>query len=170
MTEMQLTVELTFVGAGLWDGGDVFPFGDVPMPRIPVIGETIIGPDDMGAWKVSNVAFDYPHGFNPISGPRLTARSVGLSGAARISQNWRQGVSLPSQSSPFPSPAEDQGEPLVSVAMTREAAEKFLAAVGYGAAVAEAQAERSTPAMRDKITEHAEWLRWGQARVGALIR
>lgn len=65
---------------------------------------------------------------------------------------------------------EDPGEPLVMLSMTREAATSFLAALGYGAAVAEANAEVNlAPETAATVRERASWLRWGQARLSALV-
>jgi hypothetical protein len=55
-------VRLIFVGLDLWDGGDEFP-EDVEIPRVPVVGELIAGPDDFGLWCVDSVRYIYAGGF-----------------------------------------------------------------------------------------------------------
>ena len=61
-------------------------------------------------------------------------------------------------------------EPLVTLTMTREAADKFLAALGYAAALAEGMAEANwAPQTRAKIEEHASWVRWGESRLHAVV-
>ena len=73
--------------------------------------------------------------------------------------------------SPFPA-APDGGEPLVSIAMTQEAAQRFMAALDYGAAIAEHNAENGglEPPTAETVRGHAEMLRWGHARVAAMSR
>jgi hypothetical protein len=38
------------------------PMLDVEVPRVPVEGETVIGPDDTGAWQVASVVYNYENG------------------------------------------------------------------------------------------------------------
>jgi hypothetical protein len=35
----------------------------VKMPRVPVVGEKIVGPDDFGQFVVTDVTYVYEHGF-----------------------------------------------------------------------------------------------------------
>jgi len=60
-------VRFTFVGAGLWDGGDDFPDA-VPVPRVPAVGELVRFPDESAYWRVVSVAFEYDGGmyFAPV--------------------------------------------------------------------------------------------------------
>lgn len=75
---------------------------------------------------------------------------------------------MPLIDSLFPAPPE-QGEPLITLSMTREVADRLVGALGYGAAVSESMAEANkAPETRAKITTHAETLRWAYSRLGAL--
>jgi hypothetical protein len=62
-------VMFRFLGAGLWDGDDVYP-DPVPVPRVPIKGEKISLPEVSGWWEVANVEFDYSAGLalEPVVG------------------------------------------------------------------------------------------------------
>lgn len=45
-----------------WGQADPSPYF-VPTPRIPIVGEMIVGPDDIGARVVTHVRFVYSSGF-----------------------------------------------------------------------------------------------------------
>lgn len=60
---MPSNARFRFVGAGLWDGGDDFPY-DVPVQRIPCVGELVAMPDESPRWRVVEVVFDYAQGLN----------------------------------------------------------------------------------------------------------
>lgn len=66
---VEVAVRMRFVGAGLWDGGDIFP-DDVPVPRVPVAGEALAWPDTGERWIVAWVEYDYANGlgFAPVVG------------------------------------------------------------------------------------------------------
>lgn len=69
-------VRMRFVGAELWqdnDDPDVFPY-PVPIQRVPIVGELIGMPDNLGRWEVALVEYDYAEGLAhvPIVGVTLT--------------------------------------------------------------------------------------------------
>jgi hypothetical protein len=68
-SETSAEVRFRFVGAGLWDGGDAFPY-PVPVARVPVVGEFVTLPDDLGWWEVVQVEHDYSRGLHypPVVG------------------------------------------------------------------------------------------------------
>jgi len=63
MDDRQPEVRFWFVDAALWDGKDAFPY-PVPVHRIPVVGEFVMLPDQLGWWEVVQVAHDYSHGLH----------------------------------------------------------------------------------------------------------
>lgn len=65
-----MKIRLRFIGAGLWDGEDVYPYDDTPFPRVPNVGEHIVMPDSTVQWRVVDVIYDFLSGFNyePVVG------------------------------------------------------------------------------------------------------
>ena len=59
-----MKIRLRFIGAGMWDGGDVFPYDDTPFPRVPVVGEHIVMVDSTVTWCVVDVIYDFDQGFH----------------------------------------------------------------------------------------------------------
>jgi hypothetical protein len=57
-----MKVRLRFIGAGLWDGGDVYPYRDAPFPRAPVRGDFIRLPDETDEWEVLRVTMNFDGG------------------------------------------------------------------------------------------------------------
>ena len=45
----------------VWEAGIL---NDVPFPRVPVVGEKLIGPDDFGKFTVASVTYEYGNGFH----------------------------------------------------------------------------------------------------------
>jgi hypothetical protein len=68
-----MRTELTFVGQGSWNGGDIYPSEDTPFPRIPAIGEHVSLPDSALWWHVTSVRFDFADGlyYEPLVRIRL---------------------------------------------------------------------------------------------------
>jgi hypothetical protein len=60
-----MKARLWFVGLDRL-GGEHF---DVDIPRAPVVGDFVAGPDDFGIWRVEATVFDYRDGF--ASDPHL---------------------------------------------------------------------------------------------------
>lgn len=63
-------VRFAFLGSRLWNGGDYYP-DPVGVPRVPVKGEHVVLPDDLGVWEVMDVIYDYSAGLysgEPIVG------------------------------------------------------------------------------------------------------
>lgn len=69
-------VEFVFVGAGLWDGGDVFPDG-APVPQVPAVGTLVAFPDEDPRWVVASVTYDYRDGlyWDPVVVVRCEERA-----------------------------------------------------------------------------------------------
>jgi hypothetical protein len=44
----------------VWEAGII---SDVPVPRVPIVGERFIGPDGFGKFTVSSVTYEYTKGF-----------------------------------------------------------------------------------------------------------
>lgn len=59
-----MKTKLIFEGAGRWDGGDTPPWDDTPFPRVPVVDERLIFPDETEAeaWIVRSVTYDFEQG------------------------------------------------------------------------------------------------------------
>lgn len=71
-------VMLRFVGAGLWNEGDLYP-DLVWVPRVPIRGERIILPDQLGSWEVETVEFSYPGGL--MSDPLVNVTAIATADA-----------------------------------------------------------------------------------------
>jgi hypothetical protein len=64
-------------------------------------------------------------------------------------------------------PRQSDPDELLSVTMSRAAAEQFRRALIYAEGLVHNQGEATdAPETRAKIEHHAEWLRWGCSRVG----
>ncbi len=59
---------------------------------------------------------------------------------------------------------------VISVTMSLEAAERFRRALGYAEARIYPYGTSSPPLIQNEAGEHADWLRWGSARVALAVQ